>query len=67
MPIYTEVLGFILLSLAALIAKVAVGSGVDARLFGVVAVFFTAGVFRVPASSSKRNWGTGVLVSLPML
>lgn len=52
--IYTEVLGFILLSLAALIAKAAVGSGVDARLFGVVAVFFTAGVFRVRIQFKKE-------------
>ena len=45
--ITTEVSGFILLSLSALIAKAISGGGIDSRLFMVVAVFFVAGVFRV--------------------
>ncbi len=52
--ITTEVLGFILLSLAALVAKAIVGSGLDARLFIVVAVFFVAGVFRVRIQFKKE-------------
>ena len=49
----TEVLGFILLALAALIAKAIVGSGLDGDLFSVVAVFFVAGVFRVRIQLKK--------------
>ncbi|MHB8881598.1 MAG: YwiC-like family protein [Thermodesulfovibrionales bacterium] len=50
----TEVLGFILLSLSSLVAKAAVGGGLDARLFFVVAVFFSAGVFRVRIQLKKE-------------
>ena len=50
----TEVLGFILLALAALIAKAIVGSGLDGDLFFVVAVFFVAGVFRVRIQLKKE-------------
>lgn len=50
----TEVLGFILLSLAALVAKAIVGSGLDTHLFIVVAVFFVAGVFRVRIQLKKK-------------
>lgn len=52
--IATEVLGFILLSLAALVAKAIVGSGLDPSLFIVVAVFFVAGVFRVRLQLKKK-------------
>ncbi len=52
--IATEVIGFILLSLAALIAKAIVGSGLDGRLFFVVAVFFVAGVFRVRIQLTRK-------------
>lgn len=52
--IVTEVLGFILLSLAALAAKAIVGSGLDGRLFIVVAVFFVAGVLRVRIQFKKE-------------
>lgn len=52
--ITTEVLGFILLSLAALVAKAIVGSGLDKSLFIVVAVFFIAGVLRVRIQLKKK-------------
>lgn len=52
--IATEVLGFILLSLAALVAKAIVGSGLDVNLFVAVAVFFVAGVFRVRIQFKKK-------------
>lgn len=52
--IATEVLGFMLLSLAALVAKAIVGSGLDGSLFIVVAVFFVAGVFRVRIQFKKE-------------
>ena len=52
--IATEVLGFILLSLAALVAKAIVGSGLDGSLFVVVAVFFVTGVFRVRIQFKKE-------------
>jgi hypothetical protein len=43
----TEVLGFVLLSLSSLIGKFAAAGELDPRLFLAVAVFFTAGVFKV--------------------
>lgn len=52
--IFTEALGFILLSLSALIARAAVGSGIDAELFVAAAVFFTTGVFRVRIQFKKE-------------
>ncbi len=52
--IATEVLGFILLSLAALVAKAIVNSGLDTSLFIIVAVFFVAGVFRVRIQFKKE-------------
>jgi len=52
--IATEALGFILLSLAALVAKAIVGSGLDGSLFIVVAAFFVAGVFRVRLQLKKK-------------
>jgi hypothetical protein len=43
----TEVLGFVLLSLAAVLAKYLLTGGLDVRLFLGVAFYFTAGVFKV--------------------
>ncbi len=50
----TEVLGFILISLAAVLAKFALTGGIDVRLFVAVAVYFSAGVFKVKALLRKR-------------
>jgi hypothetical protein len=43
----TEVLGFVLLSLAAVLAKYLLTGGLDVRLFLGVMFYFTAGVFKV--------------------
>ncbi len=43
----TELLGFALLSLAAVLAKFLLTNGLDVRLFVGVALYFTAGVFKV--------------------
>jgi hypothetical protein len=53
--ILTEVLGFALISLAAVLAKFAVTGGVDVRLFVAVAFYFTAGVFKVKALLLKKT------------
>jgi hypothetical protein len=47
--ILTELLGFALISLAAVLAKFLIVEGVDVRLFVAVALYFTAGVFKVKA------------------
>jgi hypothetical protein len=47
--VLTELLGFALLSLAAVLAKFLVVQGVDVRLFVATALYFTAGVFKVKA------------------
>lgn len=47
--ILTELLGFILLSLAAVLAKFLIVGGVDVRLFIAVALYFCAGVFKIKA------------------
>ena len=47
--VLTELLGFALLSLAAVLAKFQVVEGVDVRLFVATALYFTAGVFKVKA------------------
>jgi hypothetical protein len=47
--VLTELLGFALLSLAAVLAKFLVVEGVDVRLFVATALYFTAGVFKVKA------------------
>ncbi len=47
--ILTEVLGFTLISLAAVIAKFLLTGGLDVRLFVGVALYVTAGVFKVKA------------------
>jgi hypothetical protein len=43
----TEVTGFVLLALSSLIGRFAASGEIDPRLFFAVAVFFTAGVFKV--------------------
>lgn len=45
--ILTELLGFSLISLAAVLAKFLLTGGLDVRLFLGVALYFTAGVFKV--------------------
>ncbi len=45
--VLTEVLGFCLISLAAVLAKFTVTGGVDIRLFVAAAFYFSAGVFKV--------------------
>jgi hypothetical protein len=52
--VLTEVLGFALISLAAVLAKFTVTRGVDVRLFFAVALYFTAGVFKVKALLLKK-------------
>ena len=47
--VLTELLGFCLLSLAAVLAKFLVVQGIDVRLFVATALYFTAGVFKVKA------------------
>ena len=51
----TELLGFCLLSLAAVLAKFLVVEGVDVRLFVATAFYFTAGVFKIKAILLKKN------------
>ncbi len=53
--IVTEILGFTLISLAAVLAKFLVTGGVDVRLFVAVAVYFTAGVFKVKTLLLRRK------------
>jgi hypothetical protein len=52
--ILTEVLGFTLLSLSAVLAKYLLTGGVDVRLFVGTAAYFTAGVFKVKAVLLKK-------------
>ena len=52
--VLTEVLGFTLLSLSAVLAKFLLTGGVDVRLFLGTAVYFTAGVFKVKALLLKK-------------
>ncbi len=52
--IVTELLGFALLSLAAVLAKFLLTGGLDVRLFLGVAFYFTAGVFKVKALLMKK-------------
>ena len=51
--IITEISGFVLLSLSALLAKLTVTGVIDPILFSVVTVFFTAGVFKVRVQFAK--------------
>lgn len=52
--VLTELLGFALLSLAAVLAKFLVVGGVDVRLFLATALYFTAGVFKIKAVLLKK-------------
>jgi hypothetical protein len=49
----TEISGFVLLSLSALIAKLTASGAIDPVLFITVAIFFTAGVFKVRVQFAK--------------
>jgi YwiC-like protein len=51
--IITEISGFVLLSLSALIAKLTATGVIDPVLFTTVAIFFTAGVFKVTVQLQK--------------
>ena len=51
----TELLGFALLSLAAVLAKFLITNGLDVRLFVAVALYFTAGVFKIKAVLLKKS------------
>ncbi len=53
--ILTEALGFILISLAAVLAKFTITGGVDIRLLVAVALYFIAGVFKVKAVLLKKT------------
>lgn len=53
--VLTEVLGFALISLAAVIAKFLITGGIDIRLFVAVAIYFIAGVFKVKALLLKKK------------
>jgi hypothetical protein len=53
--ILTELLGFALLSLAAVLAKFLITNGVDVRLFVAVALYFIAGVFKIKAVLFRRT------------
>jgi hypothetical protein len=50
----TELLGFCLLSLAAVIAKFLIVQGVDIRLFVAVSLYFMAGVFKIKILLLRR-------------
>lgn len=52
--VLTELLGFSLISLAAVLAKFLVTGGIDVRLFIAVALYFGAGVFKVKVLLRKR-------------
>ncbi len=53
--ILTELLGFALISLAAVLAKFLIVEGIDVRLFVATALYFTAGVFKVKAVLLKKT------------
>ena len=52
--VITELLGFVLLSLSAVLVKFLLTGGLDVRLFLGVAFYFTAGVFKVKALLQKK-------------
>jgi hypothetical protein len=64
--IYTEIMGFLLLSVSTLIAKVAAAGAVDPRLFSAVAIFFVAGVFRVRVQLKKTPVYRTLMVAYPV-
>jgi YwiC-like protein len=51
--LFTEISGFVLLSLAALVAKLTTTGVIDPALFTTVAIYFTAGVFKVRVQFTK--------------
>jgi hypothetical protein len=53
--VLTELLGFALLSISAVLAKFLVVGGVDVRLFVATALYFTAGVFKIKAVLLKKT------------
>lgn len=53
--VLTEVLGFALLSLSAVLAKFLLTGGLDVRLFVGTALYFMAGVFKVKAMLLKKK------------
>jgi hypothetical protein len=53
--VVTEILGFTLISLAAVLAKFLVTGGVDVRLFIAMAFYFSAGVFKVKTLVLKKT------------
>jgi hypothetical protein len=53
--VLTEVLGFMLISLAAVLAKFLLTESLDVRLFLGVALYFSAGVFKIKALILKRT------------
>lgn len=59
----TEALGFVLISLAVVLAKFLLTGGLDVRLFAGVALYFAAGVFKVKILLLKKA-GDRVLMAL---
>ena len=53
--VLTEMLGFTLISLSAVLAKFLLTGGLDVRLFVGTALYFTAGVFKVKAVLMKKK------------
>ena len=53
--VLTELLGFTLISLSAVLAKFLLTGGLDVRLFVGTALYFTAGVFKVKAVLLKKT------------
>lgn len=53
--ILTEIAGFFLLAFAAPLAELAASRSFDVRLYVAVAVFFTAGVFKVKVQLTRRS------------
>ena len=51
----TEILGFTLISLAAVLSKFLVTGGIDVRLFVAVVFYFSAGVFKVKTLVLKKT------------
>ncbi len=64
--VLTELLGFSLISLAAVLAKFLVTGGIDVRLFIAVALYFGAGVFKVKVLL-KKNIGDRIYSALYIL
>jgi len=64
--VLTEVLGFTLLSLAAVLVKFLLTNGLDVRLFLGVALYFSAGVFKIKAVLLKKT-GDRVLTAFAVI